>query len=231
MNFFDSYYETGAKMRSKRSRQEFFSAIIEFYYEGTEPTFKTEAAQIGWEGIKYTLAGSRKQRLNRLNPSSDGISDENQTETSPEPSENQAETTTEPEPNREGTSGEPGPNQTETQVIVKVIEPNGSTPYSPPQPSFADQCLMALNGELGRDYASMPAKCRRELSAAEGRVTVDEVRAMVAYKRDDWRGTKFANGLTPNTLFSPEHFSQYLGQAAEAAGAAPAAEWGGATWE
>ena len=30
MNFLDGYFKTGDKMRSKRARQEFYSAIIEF---------------------------------------------------------------------------------------------------------------------------------------------------------------------------------------------------------
>ena len=39
MNFLDGYFKTGDKMRSKRARQEFYAAIIEFYYKGVEPEF------------------------------------------------------------------------------------------------------------------------------------------------------------------------------------------------
>lgn len=40
----------------------------------------------------------------------------------------------------------------------------------------------------------------------------------VALTRDEWRaedaarGTRFSRNLTPNTLFSPDHFEQYMGQ-------------------
>ena len=36
---------------------------------------------------------------------------------------------------------------------------------------------------------------------------------MIAYKRDEWQGTKFSKRLTPNTLFSPDHFEQYMHEA------------------
>lgn len=91
----------------------------------------------------------------------------------------------------------------------------GEPPYSPPAPEpFALECLRALNEELGRDYTHIPSRCARAIIQAKGRHTVDEVRAMVAYKRDEWRDTRYAKHLTPNTLFSPDHFEQYLAQAA-----------------
>lgn len=92
----------------------------------------------------------------------------------------------------------------------------GEPPYSPPAPEpFALECLRALNEELGRDYTHIPSRCTRAIIQAKGRHTVDEVRAMVAYKRDEWRDTRYAKHLTPNTLFSPDHFEQYMAQAAE----------------
>lgn len=35
---------------------------------------------------------------------------------------------------------------------------------------------------------------------------------MVAFKRDDVAGTRWKGILTPNTLFSPDHFEQYMAQ-------------------
>lgn len=58
----------------------------------------------------------------------------------------------------------------------------------------------------------MPSECGRTLAAAEGRFSVDQVRAMVAFKRDDVAGTRWKGILTPNTLFSPDHFEQYMAQ-------------------
>ena len=35
---------------------------------------------------------------------------------------------------------------------------------------------------------------------------------MIRYKREEWQGTKYSKCLTPNTLFSPDHFEQYIHQ-------------------
>lgn len=81
---------------------------------------------------------------------------------------------------------------------------------SPPQ--YPWRCLDALNRALGTSYASMPSQCTHTLERFEEKYDISEVEAMIAYKRDEWRGTKFSKALTPNTLFSPEHFEQYIHQ-------------------
>ena len=75
------------------------------------------------------------------------------------------------------------------------------------------QCLGALNEFLGTTYTTMPEKCRHMLERCAGGYTVEQVRSMIAYKRDEWQGTKFSKRLTPNTLFSPDHFEQYMHEA------------------
>lgn len=103
----------------------------------------------------------------------------------------------------------------EDEVEVEVEIP----PYSPPMPSsvqdapFWLQCLAALNDLLGTTYTSMPEKCRHMLTRCEGGYTVEQVRGMIAYKQADWQGTKYRKSLTPNTLFSPDHFEQYMHEA------------------
>lgn len=81
------------------------------------------------------------------------------------------------------------------------------------EPPYPLACLAAFNEEMGTAYGSLPPKVALHLNAMEGRYQVDDVRAMVAYKRDEWRGTRFANCLTPNTLFGQDHFEQYMHQA------------------
>lgn len=83
----------------------------------------------------------------------------------------------------------------------------------PPISPFAIQCLNALNEEFGTTYASMPDKCGRTLQRFEGKYDLEAVKAMLRYKREEWQGTKYRNCLTPNTLFSPDHFEQYIHQA------------------
>lgn len=81
-----------------------------------------------------------------------------------------------------------------------------------PPSEFPWLCLRALCDELGATYSTMPGKCTRMLERSEGRFTVGQVRAMVAYKRDEWQGTPFKGNLTPNFLFSPDHFEQCMNQ-------------------
>lgn len=101
-----------------------------------------------------------------------------------------------------------------------IVPPYAEVDFDAPAPSanFSLQCLAALTEVSGQTYTTMPAKCRRELERAESRFTADQVRAMIEFKREEWRakdardGTTFSRNLTPNTLFSPDHFEQYMGQ-------------------
>lgn len=86
-------------------------------------------------------------------------------------------------------------------------------PSSVQDAPFWLQCLAALNDLLGTAYTTMPEKCRHMLERSAATFTVAQVRSMVEFKREEWTGTKYRKGLTPNTLFSPDHFEQYMHQA------------------
>lgn len=93
----------------------------------------------------------------------------------------------------------------------------GEPPYSPPMQGNADppfwmQCLMEFNTLMGTTYTTMPEKCRNMLERSAGAYTVEQVRNMIAYKRDEWQGTRWKNCLTPNFMFSPDHFEQCIHQ-------------------
>lgn len=91
----------------------------------------------------------------------------------------------------------------------------GEPPYSPPMQDapFWLRCLAAFNDAMGTAYTTMPEKCRDMLRRSEGAWSVEQIGAMVSFKRKEWTGTKYRKGLTPNTLFSPDHFEQYMHQA------------------
>lgn len=97
----------------------------------------------------------------------------------------------------------------------------GVPPYSPPMPGSLEdapfwlQCLAAFTEVTGHTYTTMPEKCRHMLERSEGSYTVEQVKAMVAYKRDEWAGTKWKGCITPNFLFSPDHFEQCMHQSLE----------------
>lgn len=63
MNFVDAFYEDMAvKIKDKKARDEFLLAIIYYYYEGVEPTFKSESAELGFAGIRFALDKARSGR-------------------------------------------------------------------------------------------------------------------------------------------------------------------------
>lgn len=97
MNFLDGYFKTGDKMRSKRARQEFYAAIIEFYYKGVEPEFKTEAAEVGFAGIRYSLEESRNQSQRGSKPRPRARKSASRTLTESQPSTNREIAEAQPE--------------------------------------------------------------------------------------------------------------------------------------
>lgn len=99
---------------------------------------------------------------------------------------------------------------TEDEVEVEL----GDNPLIPP---FWLQCLEVLNRELGTTYTHMPEPCQHNLERHKEQFTVEQVAQMIAYMSKERRGTRFANTLTPNTLFSLDHFEQYMHMAQESA--------------
>ena len=79
---------------------------------------------------------------------------------------------------------------------------------------FAAGCIDAFNAETGSDYrwgggGKLALDLRRMFDAGR---TVDDARAVVRRKRDEWRGSKrMASCIRPETLFG-EKFESYLNE-------------------
>lgn len=185
MNFLDHFYEgIASKMKSKKSRHEFLIAILEYYYEGIEPEFKNEVADVGFQGIRYSLDKARAGRLG-----------------------GQAKPQANTEANIEAESEE------EANLVIgigKGIEEN--PPNGGQKSNFPLQCLNAFNLEFGTTYCELPGEIEHYLERMSATYSLDEVIAMLRFKHGEWGGGKFQNCLTPHTLFSRKHFEQYLQQ-------------------
>lgn len=208
MNFLDGYWKTGSKIRDRDARREYFAAIVEYYYTGELPSFEHESAEVGFEGIFYSLDLARKRSLARsggCDPGTKRKQGGKKAGTKRGQSADKGESSGEENGNKSPTKEEEG--EEEADAIASI-------PPSPPCPGFADECLMALNEVMGTMYTDMPARCRHVLERAEGRFSVAQVRAMVAYKRREWAATRFRSNLTPNFLFSADHFEQCMNQSA-----------------
>lgn len=78
------------------------------------------------------------------------------------------------------------------------------------EPSFSVQCLRVFNDITGWDMPNMPQKATECLNLRSNRYTLEQVGGMVKMKREQWEGTKIERNLKPSTLFSPDHFDEYM---------------------
>lgn len=193
-------------------------AIVEYGLTGAEPGFSYPMSAI-FEGMREDIDNSRDARNSNKGGRPRGSRNKPKAATSPEVSEEVSE-------NQEngGSRNEKPPFPVSETPVSETGNPGQAKPGqakpgqgNPLPPSadggtFAMRCLAALNEELGTPFTRMPEECGRMLADAEDRFGVGQVRAMVAYKRDEVAGTRFKGILTPNTLFSPKHFEQYMAQ-------------------
>ena len=218
MQIFDSYIDAGQQL-PQRDKERFYTALIEFIAYGFEPNLDGAAAAV-FTAIKPSLVISKKRaeagrRGGNANAKNNGSSNfaskqnESKSEASDEASEQLACEFAHTITNTITSKGVGGAGEG---------EPNPFTEAEEADAGFAWQCLAELNAALGLSYSTMPAKCSRTLSRFEGKYDLSSIRRMVEFKRDEWAGTQYARHLTPNTLFSPDHFEQYMEQSSKEAG-------------
>lgn len=145
-----------------------------------------------------------KQETARQNGKKGGRPRKEKTET--KPTENQSETEKNPGVSISLTNKNKNKNKNRIEEKEKEKE-ESENPVG-----FPLQCLAAFNEIMGTAYGGLPAEAIKTLNANSERYTVDEVRNMVRFKRDEWYGTQFQSNLTPKTLFSRDHFEQYIHQ-------------------
>lgn len=180
----DDYYEAAMQLPAKQ-RAEFMLAVIRYGFEGEEP-----AGTPAWLPVFTVIKKRISLSVERSKAGSKGGTKRKQTASKPQANRNVANDL---------------PTRVEVEGEVEVEIPPEDSPY-------ALLCLDALNHVLGTTYSTLPPSAARTLARFEGVYTPEEVRAMVEYKRADWQDTRFKRNLTPNTLFSVEHFEQYMNQ-------------------
>ena len=220
MQVFDSYIDAGQQL-PQRDKERFYTALIEFIAYGTEPELDGAAAAV-FTAIKPSLviskkraeAGRRGGNANaKNNGSSNFASKQNESNSQANDKANDkaneqlacefAHTITNTITSTSTSKGVGGTGEGEPDPFAEADEAEAGFPW---------QCLSELNDSLGTSYATMPAKCSRTLARFADRFGPPDVRRMVDFKRDEWTGTQFERHLTPNTLFGPDHFEQYMQQ-------------------
>lgn len=218
MNFtcFDKFKGVLDSIPEEADRMRMALAIIEYGTDGKDPGFGYPMSAI-FEGMREDIDNSREARANNKGGRPRGSKNKAQA-APPAPPEASAEVSGDEKNGGFENQKPPFPELktpvSETGNPIHAM-PGQSIPgqsNTNPLPPFPDLCLMALNEELGTMFTVMPEKCRHMLERSEGAATVEEVRLMVRHKRDELRGGPYRNCLTPNTLFSPDHFEQYMAQ-------------------
>lgn len=201
---------------------EFAMAVAEYGTNGTEPSFSSPILAAVFEGIREDVDNSVNARYRnkggrpRKNARENGGSEVSETPQTPvSQNENQGDEVSE--------SGNPSyinqdkPNQDTTNQDTTNQE-DASFPEDDPEANafaeFAAGCIDAFNSETGSDYrwgggGRLALDLRRMFDAGR---TVDDARAVVRRKRDEWRGSKrMAQHIRPDVLFG-EKFEGYLNE-------------------
>lgn len=188
MNFYDNYYNVAQKIRSKSARQEFYAAVIEYYYTGVEPTFKYESAEVGFTSVLISLDKSRQNKANRSKTKHEGNANEN------------------------GTNEEEIKNSSDEDIFLSSISSNLLSSEEVPmeETSFPIECLKAFNDVFGTTYSTLPSNAAHTLVRMEGRYSIEEVRQMLIHRKGLWENTKWSAGLTPKKLFGSDDFESYM---------------------
>lgn len=196
---------------------EFAMSVAEYGTNGTEPSFSSPILAAVFEGIREDIDNSVNARHRnkggrpRKNARENGGSEVFETPKTPvSQNENQGDEVSE--------SGNPS--------YINQDKPNQDTtnqedaPFPEDYPEgnafaeFAAGCIDAFNAETGSDYrwgggGRLALDLRRMFDAGR---TVDDARAVVRRKRDEWRGSKrMAQHIRPETLFG-EKFESYLNE-------------------
>ena len=223
MNLFDSHVEAG-QMLGAKDRQAYYAALVEFVAYGKEPQLKGAAAAV-MTAIMPNLVESRKRSIagakGGSKPKQSGSKPQSKEEANAEADSNQ-------NGNQNDVSGE-----SKTAFFEKAKgkgkgNKEAKASYNPPNPpsmpsdedaEFAAEALRVFNAETGSNVMALDPRSwdRLAMIRASGR-TIDDVRAVVRSKSEEWGGDeRMRRFIRPSTLFG-DKFEEYLATAGDAEG-------------
>lgn len=227
MNLFDSHVEAG-QMLGERDRQAYYAALVEFVAYGKEPQLKGAAAAV-MTAIMPNLVESRR----RAEAGAKGGSKPKRTRSktlSQAEANDEANTEANTEANAKQIDGKA---ESKTAFFEKAKgkgkgNKEAKASYNPPNPpsmlsdddaEFAAEALRVFNAETGSNVMALDPRSWDRLATirASGR-TIDDVRAVVRSKSDEWGGDeRMRRFIRPSTLFG-DKFEEYLATAGDAEG-------------
>lgn len=226
-SFYKSYYDA-ALMLPEEQRGEFLMGIASYAFEGVEPAFDGMCA-MAFILIKPNIDASVRASENGKGGGRPPKKKNGKADKKPSGKDSEKPPLKPPLKPNEKTNSKTHA-ETDKEIdreldmdieLEKETEIEHSDPFEyaeSAQAGFPWECLAAFNEAIGTTFSSMPAKCTRTLERFEAKYGLDAVKRMCEFKRDEWRGTNMERHLTPNTLFSPDHFEQYMQQSQKKGG-------------
>ncbi|MEG0790961.1 MAG: conserved phage C-terminal domain-containing protein [Gordonibacter sp.] len=219
MNFHDNYYTTGQMIPDMAARGEYYTAILEFYYDGIEPDFESDFAKIAFAGVQWSLGKARSGRLGGLaNGGADGEANAEAQSQAPA----QAEPEASPEAGRQADEkakpkehGEEGRSEGQSNgELVNSYELKGSSKKQSKKEIPFAEIVRYLNEKAGKTFRSTSDATRQLIRARfdEG-YTLDDFKRVIDNKCASWLGeAEWEQYLKPATLFRKTKFEGYLNE-------------------
>lgn len=201
--FQDDMYEAVSELPEK-AKEQVIIAIVRYYFEGVEPTFK---------GSRQALFTAFKKRIDmsKANAKRQGKYRDKRRDVKRDSNVTRYVTNDVTPLLREG----------EREVITNVI----TTPQTPQggcdgeaDAAFIADAISAFNAETGQDVRDLDVSTMESLRRIreQGR-TVDDLRAVARFKAMQWRGDRrMCRFVRPSTLFGGK-FEEYLAETREEA--------------
>ena len=192
MYFQDDFWEAVSKLKSKEDQDAAIVALVRYHFDRSEPTNPIADAILTVCKDRIELSQKRSKA---------GATKKSKA--------NQNKIKTESKSDQSGSIASLSLSHSNSYKVVnsdcKIFDEveNQEIP-------FVWECVKVFNDVLKRDISNVPPMIVDCLNSRADLYTLDEIAGMIKMKRDEWQGTKMESNLKPTTLFSANHFDEYM---------------------
>ena len=215
--FYRSFYEA-VKDLPPEEFKESVQAILDYGLDDKPPDKQGTIAHTVFSLVRPQIDANNRRFKNGCKGGKEP--NRNQTRTKTEPNCNQTVTKPEPNPNQDGTKPEP---KEKGERRKEKGEINNKTIMSPPtsrgELTYPYGAVVDyLNSKAGTRYKHSSEDTRKHIRArVNDGYTIDDFKAVIDRKVEEWKGTEWEKFLRPSTLFGSK-FESYLNQKEEPKG-------------
>lgn len=192
MYFQDDFWEAVSKLKSKEDQDAAIVALVRYHFDRSEPTNPIADAilTVCKDRIELSQKRSKAGATKKSKANQNGIKTESKSD-------------------QNGSIASLSLSYSNSYKVVnsdcKIFDEveNQETP-------FVWECVKVFNDVLKRDISNVPPMIVDCLNSRADLYTLEEIAGMIKMKRDEWQGTKMESNLKPTTLFSANHFDEYM---------------------